>query len=152
MNNPILVPFVDADPDQLGASLMPLLALTLASGSRSVAVSGLLDTGASVNVLPYSLGVELGFVWEEQRTSIVLSGNLARLPARGIIVSAAVASFTPVRLAFAWTQNDNVHLILGQANSFLEFDVCFFRSRSEFELKPKDQGQKLGTHLRTASP
>jgi|GEM_PF-3158502 len=28
-------------------------------------------------------------------------------------------------------------LILGQANFFLEFDVCFFRARSEFEVRPK---------------
>jgi tetratricopeptide (TPR) repeat protein len=93
----------------------------------------LLDTGAAVNVLPYSLGEQLGFVWEQQRTSIVLSGNLARLPARGIVVSATIAPFAPVRLAFAWTQTDNVRLLLGQANFFKEktnlmrrfFYMCF---------------------------
>ena len=116
---------------------MPLLPLTLSHGKREVTVSGLLDTGAAVNVLPYSLGEQLGFVWEQQKTAIVLSGNLARLPARGIVVSATIAPFTPVRLAFAWTHTDNVRLLLGQANFFMEFDVCFFRSRSEFELKPK---------------
>jgi len=100
-------------------------------------VFGLLDTGAAVNVLPYSVGEQLGSVWEQQRTPIVLSGNLARLPARGIVVSATVASLASVRLAFAWTQTDDVRLLLGQANFFLEFDACFFRSRSEFEVKPK---------------
>jgi Aspartyl protease len=134
---PAHFPFVDADLSQPGASLMPLLPLTLSRGIQEIEVSGLLDTGASVNVLPYSLGLQLGLVWEEQRTSISLSGNLARLPARGVIVSAKIASFAPVRLAFAWTQTDNIRLLLGQANFFLEFDVCFFRSRSEFEIKPK---------------
>jgi len=28
-------------------------------------------------------------------------------------------------------------LILGQTNFFLEFDVCFYRSKQEFEVKPK---------------
>jgi len=28
-------------------------------------------------------------------------------------------------------------LILGQANFFFEFEVCFFRARSEFEIRPK---------------
>lgn len=116
---------------------MPLLPLRLSHGAQDVAVSGLLDTGAAVNVLPYSVGEQLGFVWEQQRTSIVLSGNLARLPARGIVISATVASFAPVRLAFAWTQTEHVRLLLGQANFFMEFDVCFFRSRSEFEVEPK---------------
>lgn len=140
MIEPARFPFVDADPTQPGTSLMPLLPLTLSQDKQEVAVSGLLDTGAAVNVLPYSLGQQLGFVWEQQRTSIVLSGNLARLPARGIVVSATVAPFALVRLAFAWTQADNVRLLLGQANFFLEFDVCFFRSRSEFEVKPKEAG------------
>ena len=133
-------PFVDADPTQPGASLMPLLPLMLSRGDQEITVSGLLDTGAAVNVLPYSLGEQLGFVWEQQRTSMVLSGNLARLPARGIVVSATIAPFAPVRLAFAWTQTDNVRLLLGQANFFLEFDVCFFRSRAEFEVKTKAAG------------
>jgi hypothetical protein len=133
-------PFVDADPTQPGTSLMPLLPLTLSQGERKVTASGLLDTGAAVNVLPYSLGAQLGFVWERQKTSIVLSGNLARLPARGIVVSVTVAPFAPVRLAFAWTQTDSVRFLLGQANFFLEFDVCFYRSRSEFEVKPKAAG------------
>ena len=119
---------------------MPLLPLILTHGNQQTTVTGLLDTGAAVNVLPYSVGEQLGFVWEQQRTSIVLSGNLARLPARGIVVSATVGTMAPVRLAFAWTQTDSVRLLLGQANFFMEFDVCFFRSRSEFEVKPKTTG------------
>ncbi len=42
-----------------------------------------------------------------------------------------------IDLAFAWTQATNVPLILGQANFFFEFEVCFFRARSEFEIRPK---------------
>ena len=131
------LPFLNADPEQPAASLMPLLPLTLANGSLELAAHALLDTGAAVNVLPYSLGVQLGFRWEEQRTSIVLSGNLARTPARGVIVTAHVEPFSPVRLAFAWTQSDQVRLILGQANFFMEFDACFYRSRQAFDLRPK---------------
>jgi len=37
-----------------------MLPLTLV-GAQSVAVAGLLDTGAAVNVLPYAVGVQLGF-------------------------------------------------------------------------------------------
>jgi len=67
----------------------------------------------------------------------LLAGNLARFEARAVIVQAQVASFPPINLAFAWTQAANVPLILGQANFFFEFDVCFFRARSEFEIRPK---------------
>ena len=116
---------------------MPLLPLTLIRDVRQVTATGLLDTGAAVNVLPYSVGEQLGFVWEEQRTSIVLSGNLARIPARGVVVSAAVGASAPVRLAFAWTQTDMVRLLLGQANFFMEFDVCFYRSQQMFDVRPR---------------
>ena len=115
---------------------MPLLPVKLSHRGREIAVTGLLDTGAAVNVLPYSIGEQLGLVWEEQRTAIVLSGNLALVPARGVVISATVGSFAPVRLAFAWTQTDSVRMLLGQANFFMEFDVCFFRSVSAFEVKP----------------
>ena len=130
-------PFLDANPAQPGASLMPFLPLTLSHGGREVEASGLLDTGAATNVLPYSLGEQLGLVWEQQRIPLVLAGNLARVPARGVVVSATVASFASVRLAFAWTQMDDVPLLLGQTNFFLEFDACFFRSRAEFEVRPR---------------
>jgi hypothetical protein len=55
-----------------------------------------------------------------------LSGNLAAVQARVVVVSATVASFPPVRLAFGWANPDSVSVILGQVNFFMEFDVCFF--------------------------
>jgi hypothetical protein len=100
-------------------------------------VSGLLDTGATVNVLPCDTGRQLGAVWDQQTTPVHLTGNLARFEARVLIVSATVGEFAPVRLAFAWTRANNVPLILGQVNFFLEFDVCFFRSQKAFEVKSK---------------
>ena len=102
-----------------------------------VTVPGLLDTGSTVNVLPYPLGLQLGLLWEQQTTQVHLTGSLARLPARGVIVSGQVASFPPVELAFAWTQSTEVPVILGQVNFFMEFDVCFFRSQAAFEGNPK---------------
>jgi hypothetical protein len=69
-------PFVVREPELGAASLVPVLPLTLATTTRNVAVSGLLDTGATVNVLPYASGVELGFDWGRQTTSVRLGGNL----------------------------------------------------------------------------
>lgn len=116
---------------------MPYLPLTLISNDKSLNTEGLLDTGASVNVLPYQLGLQLGLIWEDETLSVLLAGNLARFEARAVIVDAQVSSFPIVNLAFAWTQAPNVPLILGQANFFFDFDVCFFRARSEFEVCPK---------------
>jgi len=133
-------PYVEREAERGVASLAPMLPLTLV-GARAVAVAGLLDTGAAVNVLPYTTGVELGFVWERQTTSVKLSGNLSIVDARAVLVSAVVGTFAPVRLAFAWTKVDTVPVILGQINFFLEFDVCFFRSRQHFEIRPAQRTQ-----------
>jgi Aspartyl protease len=116
---------------------MPYLPLNLSLNGRSLNTEGLLDTGASVNVLPYELGLQLGLIWENETLSVILAGNLARVEARAVVVDAQVSPFPMVNLAFAWTQAKDVPLILGQANFLFEFEVCFFRARSEFEVRPK---------------
>ena len=127
------------DPAMGSASLAPMLPVTLKADSQ-VSALGLLDSGATVNVMPFTLGQQLGFRWEEQTRVISLSGNLARVEARVVTVAAQVADFPAVRLAFAWTQTDASPLILGQVNFFMEFDVCFFRARESFEVRPKSTG------------
>lgn len=128
-------PYVPRDASLGNASLAPMLPLTL-TGSTSVAASGLVDSGAAVNVLPYAIGIQLGLDWDQQTRSVELSGNLASVEARVVVLSAVVGSFPPVRLAFAWARTDAIPVILGQVNFFMEFDVCFYRSRAIFELRP----------------
>jgi hypothetical protein len=72
-----------------------------------------------------------------ERLSIQLSGNLGNQPAMPLSATAEIETFPQTELLFAWTRSPNAPLILGQTNFFLEFDVCFYRSRSEFEIKLK---------------
>jgi hypothetical protein len=130
-------PFLVTDPQQGPAGLKPILPFALSLGQQSVNAQGLLDTAAAVNVLPHQLGVRLGAVWEQQTVPLRLTGNLAAYEARALLLLATVGKFPPVRLAFAWTRTDDVPLLLGQVNFFMEFDVCFFRARSLFEIRPK---------------
>jgi hypothetical protein len=126
--------------DSLGQSvIMPYLPVTLTSGDRSVEVMALLDTGASVNVLPYAIGIQLGAVWENQTVSIPLSGNLASSQARGLVVSGTVTTFSPVLLAFAWTQSNDAPVILGHMNFFAEFNMCVYRHELAFEICPREK-------------
>lgn len=118
---------------------LPYMPIVLEYQGNSVSTSGLLDTGATVNVLPYQLGVQLGADWDEQQMRLELSGNLAHYEAKAIAVKLTVGQYEPVMIAFAWTQAENVPLILGQMNFFMEFDVCFYRSQLFFEVKPKQK-------------
>jgi hypothetical protein len=118
------------------ASGKPLLPIVLSLGAKELAGEALLDSGAEVNVLPWRLGEALGAHWDDRKTTIRLAGALAGTPAMPLLVTGRVADFSPVRLAFAWCRTDDVPLILGQTNFFMEFDICFFRSRQEFSLVP----------------
>jgi len=137
MTNPLKLPYVSIQNSRGEILLRPLLPLQLTYQGTNVHATGLLDSGADVNVLPYKLGLALGAIWDEQRTELTLSGNLAQYEARGLLVTATIGNFAPVRLAFAWTRSDNVPLILGQVNFFAEFNICFFRTELTFEIRPK---------------
>lgn len=66
---------------------LPQLPLSLTYRGLSVEVLALLDTGASVNVLPYRVGIQLGATWEEQTTSVIVAGKLASVEARVLLIS-----------------------------------------------------------------
>ena len=124
------------NPEHPDAQGLPFLPLMLHSRAQSLQVSALLDSGSMVNVLPYNVGLVLGGVWEQQTRPTTLSGNLANVPAYTVTVDAQIPPFAPVRLAFAWTHSNEIPLILGQINFFLEFDVYFFGSQGFFEILP----------------
>ena len=131
-------PYVEIDPSLGAASALPYAPITLVREGSAANVSALVDSGAALSVLPYDVGLQLGAVWEQQTIPVRLAGNLADSDARAILVTTTIGQFHPVRLAFAWTRNNQVPVILGQVNFFMEFDVCFFRSQLAFELKPKE--------------
>jgi hypothetical protein len=125
-----------SNPSQSEYDSLPRLTFSLFCNNLQAEVVGLVDSGATVNVLPYEAGLQLGEIWDDQKTNIRLSGNLGNLPAIPLSAIAKTGDFEPVRLVFAWVKSD-VPLILGQTNFFMEFDVCFYRSKSEFKIMPK---------------
>jgi hypothetical protein len=134
---PIRFPYTPGVPGRSTAAELAYLPISLSTASGSLDLLGLLDTGSMVNVLPYSVGLALGFVWQEQTIPVSLTGNLSRVPAFGVILTGRIESCPSVELAFAWTQAPDAPLILGQVNFFMEFDVCFFRTQGTFEISPR---------------
>ena len=113
---------------------LPRIPIALSYAGLSISADALLDTGSTVNLLPYDIGLQLGIVWEEQTVRLPLAGNLAKVEARGLFLHVQIGNLERVRLAFAWAQVSQVPLILGQTNFFREFDVCFQRSRHAIEI------------------
>jgi hypothetical protein len=129
-------PYHDRNPAAPGFDLMPDLPILLRSPPHTVSGVALVDSGATISVLPYSLGVRLGFDWNSQKLQLRLTGVLAHIEARGIAVEAVIGQLPPVRLVLAWAASDQVPFVLGQFNFFQAFDISFFRSRGIFEIRP----------------
>ena len=125
-----------SDPSQNEYDSLPRLTFSLHCNNRQAEVVGLVDSGATVSVLPYEIGIRLGEIWDDRKANIRLTGNLGNFPATPLTAIAKIGDFEPVRLVFAWVKTD-APLILGQTNFFMEFDVCFYRSKLEFEIMPK---------------
>jgi hypothetical protein len=113
-----------------------MLPLTLRANGRQHVSMALVDSGADVNVLPWSAGFSLGFEWQPNKATIRVAGT-PQGAAMPILLSADFGDLQGVKLAFAWCQTDAVPLVLGQTNFFMEFDICFFRGLSEFQIVPK---------------
>jgi hypothetical protein len=127
----------DAAQDPLDS--LPWLPLVLRSGNRAVQVVALVDSGATVNVLPHKIGIQLGAIWDDEAADIPLAGAFGSETAVPLFAMAEIEGLPTVRLAFAWARTNEVPLILGQTNFFVEFDICFYRSRLEFDLVPKSR-------------
>src|SRR4051812_19545291 len=102
MTVPAVFNDLQRDPAAGSFGLAPVLPLTLiGAGGASRGVSGLLDTGAAIGVLPYTIGIDLGLDWDAQTNEVQLTGNLAMYEARAVVVNAVVSAFDPVRLVFS---------------------------------------------------
>lgn len=59
-------PYHDRNPCTLGFDLMPDLPILLRSPPHTLSGLALVESGATISVLPYSLGEQLGFDWNSQ--------------------------------------------------------------------------------------
>ncbi|MHB8628407.1 MAG: retroviral-like aspartic protease [Aggregatilineales bacterium] len=111
--------------------------MTFAYHQKAIEVVGLVHSGSTVNVLPYSVGLRLGVEWDNQPVIPGLVGSLRSVGVRALDVFAfhpQLAPQTPIHLVFAWAKSDEVPVILGQMNFFLIFKVCFYRAEDVFEV------------------
>jgi hypothetical protein len=118
------------------SDLAPLLPIRLDRDRVSLDVVALVDSGATISVLPWSVGLRFGVDWDSLNVPCPIGGGAGSIPGKVLIVYGTVPPFPTVPLVFSWVQSDNVRIILGQTNFFLNFDVFFFRAQSYFEIQP----------------
>lgn len=79
-----------SDPSQNEFDSLPRLPLVLRLNKQSVEVVGLVDSGATVNVLPYEVDLRLGAIWDDGKANVQLAGTLSNLKAMPLFVTAQV--------------------------------------------------------------
>ncbi len=119
---------------------LPFVDLTLTHAGQSIAKPALVDSGSTINILPYEDGLDLGLSWEVQRVLLKSEGFLKGTSTYAVLLTAQLATFSPVQLAFAWTRKsrDEIRLILGQTNFFQHFEVTFRGREGSFTIAPYD--------------
>ena len=103
-----------------GHSPAPLLDFRLHT-NVTIQLVGLVDTGADVSVIPYRVGVQLGFDWDQEAISIPLGGVLGSIPTKAIHLIGEIPPFPPVQLGFAWSRSDDAPILLGRVNFLQRF-------------------------------
>ena len=63
------------DPSQDEFDSLSRLPLVLRLRDQRIEVVGLVDSGATVNVLPYEVSIRLGATWNDRKATIRLAGN-----------------------------------------------------------------------------
>ncbi|MDY3553754.1 retroviral-like aspartic protease family protein [Gemmata sp. JC717] len=129
-------PYVSRGAQGPVSDLAPLLPLSLSRNGTSVDVVALVDSGATISVLPWSVGARFGVDWDALEVFCAVGGAAGRVPGKVILLDGTAGTFPPQKLVFTWVKSDAVPVIVGQANFFLAFDVFFFRTRGYFEIQP----------------
>ena len=124
-------------PFQSSGDSLPRVELVLEANGRIVSDTGLVDSGATISILPHAVGLKLGFVWDESKARVPLSGSLGAFEGIPVLAKGTIGSYKPVDLVFAWVNSNELPMILGQTNFFTEFEIHFYRARFEFEVYPR---------------
>jgi hypothetical protein len=119
---------------------LPFVTVALTHQHQTISRTALVDSGSTINVLPYEDGLDLGFSVAEQSVPLKDEGLLQGTPVYGVLLTMQIASFAPVELAFAWTRKSRqqMRLILGQTNFFESFEITFRGREKAFDISPYD--------------
>ncbi|MDM8525570.1 hypothetical protein QUF80_19545 [Desulfococcaceae bacterium HSG8] len=120
---------------------MPFVDIQLSHNERSISASALTDSGSALNILPFDVGLELGFIWEKQTFPLDLRGTLRDSQAYAVLVRTELAPFPSLDLGFAWVSRPvaDIRILLGQVNFFQEFNISFYGHHQVFDITPRSR-------------
>jgi hypothetical protein len=107
----------------IGFVWLPVARVTLRHGKAALELDMTVDSGADLTMLPYQVGLSLGFKRGTSRLSM-LSGIAGGTP---YLLKKATLEIGPIRLRsrVAWAQTDDVPILLGRCDVFDRLTVSF---------------------------
>jgi hypothetical protein len=136
MSTPAQFPFISRGTGGPVPDLAPIVPIRLSRGGVNLDVAGIVDSGASVSVLPYSVGARFGIDWDSLSVPCIIGGSVGGMPGKMLVLDGTIHPFPPVPLVFAWVRDDRPPILLGQTNFFMEFDAFLFRRQGFFQIQP----------------
>lgn len=117
----------------------PLVPIAFSHNGYEITVSALVDSGATISILPYEMGCQLGLVWEEHTIPIQLGGPLHGISAVAVLVDGHISGLPETPLVMAWVAETTLPIrpILGQINVFQQFKITFEGYTNAFDISPK---------------
>jgi hypothetical protein len=115
-------------------STMPFIPLRLTALDRTLESVALIDSGASISVLPHQIGTALNLNWDDYTPGPSLGGSLQASETRLVVLECDFEGLGQVDLGFAWAKVNTPRILLGQSNFFRKFKVCFSATQNAIEV------------------
>ena len=93
----------------------------------------LVDTGASVNVLPHSVGLQLDLDWNSSPDGPEIGGSIAGV-SKKVKLLLKIRDFDALEMEFCWLSHNRARVILGHDDFLKNFDVCFSTQEKKFSI------------------
>ena len=134
----IAFPFKKRQSKRLGEVLKPLIPLRLVGPESSETVLMLLDSGADLSLIPYSVGEAIGLEPDMSRRSEIQGVGEGSVPYILSRVQISIgATKVPVRIG--WTLIEEVPLLLGRLDVFRHFAIEFRTFENEILLRAQQE-------------
>jgi len=123
---------------RLGEVLKPIIPVTLIGAKERAGVSMLLDSGADLSLIPYSVGEAIGLELDLENRSEVQGIGEGSIPYILCQVSMKIGEIeTSIRVG--WALIEEVPLILGRLDVFRQFAVDFREFENKIILKHQSE-------------
>lgn len=124
-------PFVEERANIIPFILRPIARAKLVYENNEITQDMYVDSGADISLIPYSVGIALGFQLrpdEEIKRIGGVGGGKISVVIRKVKISIATEEF---EARIAWCMSEDVPLILGRLDVFNKFDVLFKERESK---------------------